>query len=1055
MEKKPRVEVFPDKDVYKATDFFVLRTPLLPVDYYYSISAELNSQSSIEKLIKSHPKIEGALTVGNSSFMEAIKKLMHENPAADGGKKGGKEKDSEKVLSKLQRVLTRMSTRSTPFGVYAGVSLGKWTDSSNFELKETGTKTRTRLDSEVIARAAFGFEKELLPKLQLVANPTLRQFFGRLYLLEKAPTLDEKDVDGSWLEATEEVMEIVAMAQSPISYGKLLLEITEKFNMYEEDTQALIEYLVENTYLLSSLRPNTFDTSGGDRLVEELAAASQEPVAINEVLADLKALNEKGEIDSKTYLEINQKAKEIFKLDIQTNLQTDMYLSLGKNGLKKSISADAVKLMDLMMRISAVNARSSSLRQYKEKFMTKYEGRAVPILEVLNQDFGLGFPTYASSWSYDMEEYSRQYYLDELIHEAVRDRKIEVQISDDVLAKLLAKSADFKYPASVDMFMYLLSPSAKDVDEGNYRILPTGLLAGAGRSLGRFADMLGDEAINALRSVDRAEQALLPDQISAEISSLPRSLRLGNVCTIPGTRQHRIVLDSWPGNETEIETIHLNDLLIGLNEDQFYLRSAKTGAIVRAYSPSLLNSLFRTQIARFLTAVSDDAINFAGTLRWGSAADASFRPRVRYEKFILSSAMWTIRMDVSRREEFASAAKFNSWLKQWRERWFVPRYVQLKEADNVLLIDLDNEYQVDEFRKEICNPKHTTIQLQESFCEPDHLWLEGPGGKYVSEIVASAVLANKAAETDVAEKFSHADPNLIPELERVRCPGNEWIYFKLYSGKSLQDDLIVANIMDFVSELKSEKLIDSWFFIRYEDPEPHLRVRLFGKADLLELAVTKRVMAFCNGLVNEGLCTRFVHDTYNREIERYGGLKAISIAEDLFNADSEFVANLLNLETQEGWSIDKQLIASCTLDRLVDAMGLDTKERSKWYKTNANRNLYGDEFRKDKDQLHFLFSNVYGSSSIGEDQPLIQALFAHLNEWATRLEYIGKKYKKLQEDNEFYGSYSELLSSLVHMHCNRYLGVDRNAEIKARTLACRAHEARANRKELAESAKAN
>lgn len=1054
MEKSAKIkhEVFQDTNAFEPLDFFVIRTPLLPVSHYYELSKSILSPVKIDDLIKSDPKIESALAVGNPSFYEAVKKTAEKEKQDKSSKDSAK--DSEKVFGKLLRILTRMSTRSTPFGLYAGVALGNWRDKSSLSVAEVGTQSRTRLDMELVAKFSLGLENKLLPQLKLIANPTLRRFSGRLYLLEKAPVLNQQDIDGSWLEATDEVLEIVELAQKPIAYSTLLTTVTEKCNMYEEDAHALIEYMLENTYLFSSLRPNTFEPEIGERLLQLSDDAIEERKQMEELRQSIKAINDGGLIDPAFYLKTSECAKSTLGVQSSSGLQTDMRLKLSANSLNKSVATEISRYTDLLMRIAPLPVQGSPLKAYKELFFAKYEMREVPILELLNQEYGLGFPEYISEWSFNLDEYARQILLDELICAAIRDRKVEVELDAETLSKLLVKSKDFNYPVSADIFLTLVASSLEDIDAGNYLLTNGGAMAGAGRNLGRFADLLGEDATEALKSVVDAEKKVSGKELLAELSSLPRAFRLGNVCTVPFIRPHRIVLDSWPemqndDNENADNLIPLNDLLVGLENSRFYLRSAKHGVKVRIQSPSLVNPLFKTQIARFLTTVNEDSYGFGGRLRWGTASDANFKPRLRYERFILAPAEWTIRLTAAKHDEFANVQRFKDWLAKWRERWFVPRYVQLRDMDNLLLIDLDNEVQTEELRRELCNKKNASINLQEAFCTPEALWSTGPGGKFASEIVASFVRAGgeKKLPDIVEESQLKADPNKITEADRVRCPGHEWIYLKLYSGKSLHDDLLVLHIGDFVDSLKEQQLIDAWFFIKYADPDPHLRVRFHGDPDTLNNSVLQQVIDFSNSLVDGGLCIKFQLDAYNREIERYGGLEAISLAEEFFAADSELVATLLRLEVDESWALDRALVVNVTLDKMLQSLGLDSETRNKWYKKYApGRNEVGEEFRKLKDQLHAIFSFAYGASEVPADRPDIQAVVVAVQKCSDRLQKVGKQYHKLAETQRLAGTIDDIYSSFVHMHCNRYLGIDHKAEWKARSLACRGHEAHAHRK---------
>ena len=63
------------------------------------------------------------------------------------------------------------------------------------------------------------------------------------------------------------------------------------------------------------------------------------------------------------------------------------------------------------------------------------------------------------------------------------------------------------------------------------------------------------------------------------------------------------------------------------------------------------------------------------------------------------------------------------------------------------------------------------------------------------------------------------------KLKRTFIIGEEWLYYKIYCGNRTSDTILIDVIKPLTESLLKEKIIDKWFFIRYSDPENHLRVR--------------------------------------------------------------------------------------------------------------------------------------------------------------------------------------------------------------------------------------
>ena len=67
----------------------------------------------------------------------------------------------------------------------------------------------------------------------------------------------------------------------------------------------------------------------------------------------------------------------------------------------------------------------------------------------------------------------------------------------------------------------------------------------------------------------------------------------------------------------------------------------------------------------------------------------------------------------------------------------------------------------------------------------------------------------------------------------MRPPGSDWLYVKLYGPAAGEDALLTGPVRDLAGRCSTTGDADGWFFLRYADPEPHLRLRLHGEPDRL------------------------------------------------------------------------------------------------------------------------------------------------------------------------------------------------------------------------------
>jgi len=167
---------------------------------------------------------------------------------------------------------------------------------------------------------------------------------------------------------------------------------------------------------------------------------------------------------------------------------------------------------------------------------------------------------------------------------------------------------------------------------------------------------------------------------------------------------------------------------------------------------------------------------------------------------------------------------------------------------------------------------------------------------------------------------------ITPMPQRNFMPGSEWLYYKIYSGPKTSDMVLTDVLFPLITALKEQKLITKWFFIRYGDPEHHLRVRfLLEKKESLGVVINK-VSKKLQPLLAEDIIYKVQLDTYSRELERYGN-NTIELSESLFYWDSEKIVQFLDLiEGDEGERL-RWLFGLRSVDNLLVVFGCDLEQR--------------------------------------------------------------------------------------------------------------------------------
>jgi thiopeptide-type bacteriocin biosynthesis protein len=408
------------------------------------------------------------------------------------------------------------------------------------------------------------------------------------------------------------------------------------------------------------------------------------------------------------------------------------------------------------------------------------------------------------------------------------------------------------------------------------------------------------------------------------------------------------------------------------------------------------------------------------------------------DRIVLTPAQWRITASGIGAEHAADRAVLSDRLARFRERWRLPSHVYLVTGDNRLLLDLDVPDQAAELHAEMARLDKTgAILLQEALPGPEHAWVLGPGGRYLAELVVPLVLRPRA--DDGAEQRAACGKEVrrsiaaAPALDRARPPGSDWLFAKLYCPRVLEEELLIGPVRDFCDEISRVGLSDGWFFVRYSDPDPHIRIRFRGDPNRLLDRLMPKVCSWCMELIADGLCQRLAFDTYDREIERYGGPAGMAAAEAISAADSPAAVDLLAL-LRDYPDLDRLIVAVASIDDLLAALGLSSGERLDWYQRRVTSRHFGSqEFRERKNVLRPLLAAPDGPSRVAGGIELAQILAQRRRSLAP----TAARLAELNEVGELNKPRDIILHSVVHMHFNRLAGTDRSIEEQALGLLLR------------------
>jgi len=215
-----------------------------------------------------------------------------------------------------------------------------------------------------------------------------------------------------------------------------------------------------------------------------------------------------------------------------------------------------------------------------------------------------------------------------------------------------------------------------------------------------------------------------------------------------------------------------------------------------------------------------------------------------------------------------------------------------------------------------------------------------------------------------------------------------------------------------------------WWFVRYSDPDPHLRLR-FRLSDPIAFSdVARRIGAWATGLRQDGLVGRVQWDTYLPEIGRYGTGAAMEAAEGVFTADSAAAV------AQMALPVPRRLRLTVTAASFVDlasSFAGGPEPGARWLVGHLKRAAAPDrDLQLETNRLGNPDSGFAGLLGIPGGERVLAA-------WSKRRTALDRYREALAWSGEIEAE--SVLASLLHMHHIRAAGIDTDGEEVCRRLA--------------------
>lgn len=1029
------------------SDCFVLRVPLLPLDilsgwaaapavpatpaspgFQSHLAAHVAHLRDSYRELLDDPIVREAIFVASPDLHGAIDAWLLD-PAAP------RARDVERALT---RYLTRMATRPTPFGLFGSVSTGLVADTTSLAVApHTAIRRHTRLDVDYLNQVIDA----------LIADPAIQPW------LRYRPADTVFKVAGSWRYIETRVKEkarthhmvsiednpAVSAALARAAAGATPAELAAALRaLGVDDAEGFAAALIDSRILQPDLECPVTGDAPASSIIRRLSAI---PGTERLVAALTQAVHETRALDSgpvaagaEAYRSIARTLEALpGKVEIARLFQVDTSRPGGAT-LGPEATALIRRSGDLLRDICSEPV-SEELERVKRAFAERFEGREVPLLEALDADCGVGaalgsgargsstlleglaFPettTPTVPWG------DREACLLNLIVRAAERGTNEVELGEVDLKRLR--------PATLRPALRACAVHATLIQEPGQppRVLVHSLTASpVARLVARFSHLDADLDAT-VRRLTVAEEALEPDALHAEIVHLPEG-RAGNVILRPVLRDYEITVMGASGADAS-QQLRLSDLTVQLQDHTFVVRSARLGRRVVPHLTTAHNFAgWGVGPYRFLCLLQTDANRAGAWWSWGPLEVSPFVPRIRVGNVILSRAAWRISKAEIAGLRGADLAACYAAAQALRAARALPRWVVLADGDNELVIDLDNALAVDSLAQLLKARDEAT--LLEWYPAEAGAAAHGPAGRYAHQVVVPFIDAPEqpAAAADVSDMRSSAPRRDRTRVQRSWGPGSAWVFAKVYGGTATADRLLTDIVGPTSEHLLKKGAVDRWFFIRYADPDDHVRWRVQVPAGGSAATVRTQLERALASAVERELGWRIAFDTYDREIERYGGPRALLLAERWFHADSQAVVEVLRELDAKGSPDDRWLATILSIDRLLTDLGFDLATKAAAMRDARER--FGAEFKVDAafrralgDRLRPVARTLDVLLSAGPERgSLLAAAAASFARRSRQSRRTLASLQRLAARGQLSRSVFDLSFSYVHMAVNRLI----------------------------------
>lgn len=762
-----------------------------------------------------------------------------------------KKSKTEKTRQSLEKYFSRAHFNPVPFGAFSSIGYLEWANKT-FIPKSENTLLKVDFDNLFVSKKIVEEIKKDWKKFIYYTNPSIHFLSEEKISFYKSERKKNGDFETKYVEIDydENIKWLVERFKNGVKIADVVKNLIEE-GFEEQEIDVFLFDIIEIGVIIS----------------DAVYYPYSKPNYIGELHSHLVTKNLhsiKTTEDFKIFLQTYIQEQDTFFTEDKINSSyshsiTSFEKELGQ--IETSLQEKILKFIKFTTTYNGnYNPINKSLLEFGNKFYHSFRDGFIPLSTVFNPYSGLKYSSI--------------------------DLKPESKLHSDILANILTASNNH---------IHLSRNIANNIQINNSQLPPTfsvifELLTckDTGKEIIYFKYIGGTSAINLLsrfdyisekicQDISTFEKEIHTDKIIAEINAIAKP-RATNLVANHQYFDYNIPLNTIYSKESN--PIFLSDLYISFNGTSFVLVSEKhQKEIIPRITSAINNSLSDSEIYKFLADLQSQHneihhVNF--NFNYYKNMTMSYIPRIYLEDDILLYPAQILIVNNN-----YSFEEFKVSLFRLIEKHSFSKKVSFTDDKGEIIINTENNNHIDILYSKIKKGKQIYLCecIYESFIPKVH----NKSNHYSHEIIASVKNTNfksKKIDCKILKDSSNSKQN-APIL-------SDWLYFDLFCNSYAENELLNRIYTNIIS--KNE--ISQFFFVRYDYPESHLRVRF-----KTVLKSTNEVIIYeIHQLKIKNIILKYHLLPYEPETQRYGGRILMNLTENLFSLDSLDTINNITLE---------------------------------------------------------------------------------------------------------------------------------------------------------------